>query len=148
MKNDKISRIAVWDNAFIIQWVEADIFNQIKGKQIDIFVENDKISHVEVDANAESIYYTKDEKEGYIGGNRSASGHITIYFDDGKIDRLKLTNTPEATFTPMKQLSTASYRLDGFNWQWEIKPKDKYDVIRNCEQYEQFIETNKLYYEK
>ena len=148
MKNEKLSRILVFGNAFIIHWEESGIFNQIKGKNIEILVENDNINTVNVDGNAESIYFTKDDNEGYIGGNQSVSGNINIYFKEGKISRLKLTGMPEATFTPMKKINTESYKLSEFNWQWTLKPKDKYDIIRNKNQYDEFVRINKLYYQK
>jgi lipopolysaccharide export system protein LptA len=146
LKNEKINTIKVFNNAFIIYWKEDDIFNQVKGKNIEIFIDDDKMKQLNVDGNAESIYFTKDEKEGYIGGNQLASGYIVMTFKNGEIDKIKLTTISEATFTPMKNISTNSYHLEGFNWQWNLKPKNKYDVIRNKTQYDNFITKNKLYY--
>lgn len=148
MKNEKISNLNIYNNAFMIQWVESDIFNQIKGKNIVIDIENDKIKLVKIDGNAESIYYVKDNESGYMGGNQSESGNIIMSFKDGAISRIKLINAPEAIYTPMKKISTTSYKLDGFNWQWEKKPKDKYDIIRNKQRYDDFISKNPLYYNK
>ena len=147
-ENDKISHISVFGNAFIIHWVENEIFNQIKGKIINIFIRDNKIVLMDVDGSSESIYFIKDDNKGYIGGNQSTSGNIAIYFKNGEIDRLKLKNAPEATFTPMKKISPPNYRLSGFNWQWQIKPKNKYDIIRNKKQYDDFVKSNSLFYEK
>lgn len=146
MKDEKLNKIKVFNNAFIIYWKESDIFNQVKGKYIEINIDNNKMKNLHVDGNAESIYFTKDDDDGYIGGNQSLSGFITMTFVDDEIYTIKLSTSPEATFTPMKKIAIASYKLERFNWQWNKKPKNKYDVIRNKNQYDNFVTKNKMLY--
>lgn len=146
MKNEQLHKIKVFQNAFIVYWKEQDIFNQVKGKNIDISIEDNKMKILTVDGNAESIYYTKDDDDGYIGGNQSTSGNITMVFDEGELQTITLINAPEATFTPMKKITTTSYQLDGFKWEWKLKPKTKYDVIRNVQHYENFVSKHKMLY--
>jgi hypothetical protein len=146
MKNEQLHKIKVFQNAFIVYWKEQDIFNQVKGKNIDIYIEDNEMKILTVDGNAESIYYTKDDADGYIGGNQSTSGNIIMVFDEGELQTITLINAPEATFTPMKKITTTSYQLDGFKWEWKLKPKTKYDVIRNVQHYENFVSKHKMLY--
>ena len=94
---------------------------------------------VDVDGNAESIYFIK-EKDEYSGANKSTSAFITVSFSKDEVNRIKLTGTPEAEFTPMKKITLQSFRLDGFKWYGDKQPLTKYDVIRDKSQYEKYIE--------
>ena len=139
-KNNEINRVDVYNNAFIANIQDDEIFNQIKGKFIQAFIEDKKINKVEVDGNAESIYFIKDKKENaYDGANKSVSGYITVSFNDGEVNRIKLTASPEAEFTPMKKLNPETFRLTGFVWNWNKKPLTLYDVIRDRSQYDKYI---------
>lgn len=138
-KNKVISEVQVFNNAFIINLQDAAIFNQVKGKFITAYIEDDKIKKVDVDGNAESIYFIRDDDEAYIGANKSKSGFITMNFKDDKADRIKLTISPEAVFTPMKKIQPESFRLEGFNWQWILAPKTIEDVIRDKSQYQKYL---------
>lgn len=137
-KNKEIHKVDIFGNGFIINLQDENIYNQIKGKFIQAFIYNKKITRVEVDGNAESIYFIKD-KEKYTGANKSTSALITVSFNNGEVNRIKLTGAPEAVFTPMKKISLETYRLDGFKWYGNLQPLTKYDVIRDKSQYEKYV---------
>lgn len=136
--NKEISRVDIFGNAFIINLQDKDIYNQIKGKFMQAFIVEKKIQKVEVDGNAESIYFIK-EKDAYNGANKSTSAFITVSFAKDEVNRIKLTGTPEAEFTPMKKINITSFRLDGFKWYSDKQPLTKFDIIRDKKQYENFI---------
>lgn len=138
-KNNEISRVDIFGNAFIINLQDKDVYNQIKGKFMQALIEKKKIKQVDVDGNAESIYFIK-EKDEYSGANKSTSAFITVSFAKDEVNRIKLTGTPEAEFTPMKKITLQSFRLDGFKWYGDKQPLTKYDVIRDKSQYEKYIE--------
>lgn len=139
-QNKTIYKVDIFGNALVVNMQDPNVFNQVKGKFMEAFLENKKITKIEVDGNAESIYFIKDAEKGYTGANKSTSAFITVSFNDGEVNRIKLTGAPEAEFTPMKKINLETFKLDGFVWKWEQKPKDKFDVIRDKSQYEKYIE--------
>ncbi|MDB5226421.1 MAG: OstA family protein [Bacteroidota bacterium] len=141
-KNKEINKIDIFNNAFIVNMQDSTIFNQTKGKFMQAFIEDKKMTKVDVDGNAESIYYIKDD-DAYTGANKSTSGYITVSFEEGDVNRIKLTGTPEAEFTPMKKLNPETFRLEGFVWHWDKKPMTIYDVIRDRNQFERYMLENK-----
>ncbi|MFM2284454.1 MAG: hypothetical protein RL222_1958 [Bacteroidota bacterium] len=143
MKDKEIHRADVMGNAFIIHMQHETVFDQIKGKTMQALIAQKKIQEVQVDGNAESIYFIKDKDE-YNGANKSTSGFITVSFNNGEANRIKLTGAPEAEFTPMEKIDLASFKLDGFVWHWGKKPMSKYDVIRDKAQYEKYVVENDL----
>lgn len=143
MKDKEIHRADVMGNAFIIHMQHETVFDQIKGKTMLALIAQKKIQEVQVDGNAESIYFIKDKDE-YNGANKSTSGFITVSFNNGEVNRIKLTGAPEAEFTPMEKIDLASFKLDGFVWHWGKKPMSKYDVIRDKAQYEKYVVENEM----
>lgn len=137
-RNKEINQVDIFGNAFIVNLQDKDIYNQIKGKFMQAFITDKKIQRVEVDGNAESIYFIKD-KDAYNGANKSTSAFITVSFVKGDVNRIKLTGTPEAEFSPMKKINVETFRLDGFHWYGDKQPLTKYDVIRDKSQYEKYI---------
>ena len=138
-RNNEIYRVDIFNNAFIANLQDKDIFNQTKGKFMQAYIANKEMDKVDVDGNAESIYFIK-EKEAYNGANKSTSAFITVSFNKGDVNRIKLTGTPDAEFTPMKKLNVTSFRLDGFKWLGDKQPRSKFDVIRDKSQYEKYVE--------
>lgn len=138
-KNKGIERIDIFNNSFIIRLQDIDVYNQIKGKYIQAYIHDKKINLVNVDGSAESIYFIKD-KDAYNGANKSVSGFINVFFKDGDVNRIKLTGSPEAEFTPMKKINLSTFRLNNFQWNGTLQPKSKYDVIRDKNQYEKYVE--------
>lgn len=128
-------------NSWIIQMNADSIFNQIKGKNIDIYIEDEKIKYTYIDGNAESIYFLQNDKKEYMGANQSKSAYIEMYFDKDEITKIKLAQSAEAVFTPMKNIDLDNFLLEDFIWHWDLKPKSKNDVIRNTTLY------NKIYIE-
>jgi hypothetical protein len=103
-------------------------------------LESNKLKKVYVDGNAECIYFVQDDSSAYLGANKSQSATIEADFNsDEKIERIKLDIQPEATFTPIQMIEWGQFKLDGFHWQWNKKPKDKWDVIRDSTQYLNYV---------
>ncbi|HQV78572.1 MAG TPA: OstA-like protein [Chitinophagales bacterium] len=137
-RNNSIYKLDIYNNAFIINLQDKEVYNQTKGKFMQAFIINKEMDKVNVDGNAESIFFIKDD-DAYNGANKSTSAFITVSFNKGEVNRVKLTGTPEAEFTPMKKLSVETFRLDGFKWYGDKQPLTKYDVIRDKSQYEKYI---------
>ncbi len=140
MKNEEAERIELYQNAIIINESDPGVFNQISGKKITGWLHENKLRHVLVDGNAECIYFLKNDSSEYIGGNHAKSALINITFnEESEIQRIKLEISPEAVFTPIQQVEYNSYRLPNFDWYWSLKPKTKWDVIRDTVQYQKFL---------
>jgi len=128
MKNSKLSSVQVLQNAFAVN-VEKDSlrFNQVKGKMMTGFFKDGKIQNLYVDGNAESVYYTKDEKGGYKEMNQTVSSRLKIIFKDDAISDLLTIREAESAITPIAQLKEDVF-LTGFIWKPELRPLSKKDI--------------------
>ena len=103
-------------------------FNQIEGKQIEGFFENDSIRKINVKTNVQIIYYLK-EKQHYKGVNKTNCNDVTIWFNGSGVDRATFRSKPESTVYPLKDMKDEEMRLKNFVWLEKLRPKNKADVI-------------------
>jgi lipopolysaccharide export system protein LptA len=129
IKNNKLSAVEVIQTAFSVN-VEKDStrFNQIKGKRMTGFFKDGKVNSLYVDGNAESIYFTKDEKGAYKEMNQTVSSRLKITFKGDSISDLVTIRDAESAITPIEKLKD-NVLLTGFIWKPEIRPTSKRDVI-------------------
>lgn len=89
-------------------------FDQIKGNNITIFFNEDKIISIEVFKNAYSIYFLYEEGKAN-GVNFSEGEKIKIIFnDDQKVSRVIVANNSSGKYVPENLLNTVSLKLSGF----------------------------------
>jgi lipopolysaccharide export system protein LptA len=128
--NNKITQLNLIANASMISSTKyANIYDQIYGTKIDGFIVNDEINKLFVDGNAQSIYYTKNESEQYLGQNKSKSAQMKIIMKDRKVNRIIFYTEPEGVFTPIDKLSEADKLGAAFVWLADKRPKSKEAVI-------------------
>ena len=128
-QNKKPRRFYVFENALTINRVEKNLYNQVKGNIINGDFENGNISFFKAKGSAESIYYAADDNGGFIGGNRNTSDVIDVYFMDRKPNKVVFRNNLAGTITPMRQINYNEFRVRGFKWLEDKRPKSKFDLL-------------------
>jgi lipopolysaccharide export system protein LptA len=127
LKNDEVNRFYLLNTSFIISEEGKNKFNQIKGKKMIGYVKNNKIYRVDVDGNAETIYYTKD-KNTIVGINKAISSNLKITLKDNQVVRINFINSPDGTLYPLGDIKET--RLDGFKWLQDQRPESKMDIYK------------------
>ncbi|MEZ4909007.1 MAG: OstA-like protein [Saprospiraceae bacterium] len=129
LKNKKLDKIFTRKNAFITNFIAGSLYNQIKGKMINILFENDSLRYLNVNGNAESIYHMEDENKALTGTIKTVCSSIDFYFKDNEIKDIKFNGNPKSNSTPIKQEILNPQILSGFKWYSELRPSDKNDVF-------------------
>lgn len=128
-KNQEMNRMEMMKSAFIISMEDSTKYNQIKGRNMTGFIENNQLYRIDVDGNAQTIYYAQDGEE-YIGANKAESSNLKIYFVENEINKIVFQPKTDGTFSPLKKFSPNSSRLEGFKWLGHFRPKNQDDVFR------------------
>lgn len=129
MVNNKLNTMHLNQKSFIISLDTVKNFNQIKGRDImAYFDENSQIKKVQVAGNGESIYYALDEGNHTIGLNKVLCSEMTLSFQQKKVKRIIFKGNPESKLIPPVEIKENDHKLDSFDWQYENKPK-KEDII-------------------
>lgn len=129
LKNKKAEKMSIYKAGFIVSPSGKKYFDQIKGNNIFGYFFENELQRMDVEGNAESLYYGKDEREKYMGSNKANSKDIILYFKDKKIDKITFRQSPEAVFTPMKMLKDDMYYLSNFMWHADRKPKSREEFL-------------------
>lgn len=128
MNDSTIDFAHVKQFAFAVQQLDSVSYNQLKGNDLKAYFIDGAISQIDVEGNAESIYYSYESDGTAIGMNESKSGYLSMWFKDNQIDKLKLELSPQGIITPIPDLRPEQRRLKDFNWFDYIRPKDKDDI--------------------
>ncbi len=123
LKDKKLDRIFLYRNAFIINSPDELFFNQIKGKQIEARFDSNELRRMWVTGNAEAIYYAQDDKRAYVGVNKTICSEMSLLFGNNKVNDIVFYNKPSGRLDPMGAVNHETFRLEGFLWQQEIRPR-------------------------
>lgn len=129
MANQTIDKILLKQNSFIINSPDELYFNQIKGKYIAATFREGELRVMDVQGNAESVYYALDDGNAYIGVNKTACSNMVLYFGNNEIDRIKFLVQPQGDTYPMTQIDHEEIKIKGFNWDTTYRPDGKPDLF-------------------
>jgi lipopolysaccharide export system protein LptA len=121
-KNSKADHMEMYNTAFVVSSVDSTRFDQISGKNLSGYFEDNKLRRIKVTGNGEAIYYVVDGNE-LIGVNRARSASIEIFIEDGKIAEIYQNQSPDGTLDPPLKKPDSEMRLDGFRWMPELRPE-------------------------
>ncbi|WP_162628134.1 OstA-like protein [Arcticibacterium luteifluviistationis] len=123
MVNNKIKNMFLNQNSFVVAKDSSGNFNQIKGREILAFFDNEtRIKQVDVDGNGESIYYALDDYNKLIGLNRVQCGTMRLNFIDRKVKRISFMGSPESKLIPPFEIKSEQKELPNFSWKIDTKP--------------------------
>ncbi|MDD2283805.1 MAG: OstA-like protein [Paludibacter sp.] len=129
-KNQEVYQVELQQSAMVTELMDSLYFNQISGKDIIAHLDSSQIRRVDVNGNAETIYFIREESDStLIGANRTESSFVVIHFKDKKIDRIVLTPSSSGEFHPMNKLTDEFIYLTNFFWLETHRPLTKEEVF-------------------
>lgn len=128
-KNKKAERIKVFNNSFLVNKMDPEVYNQIKSMRMDGYFKDGSIDSVRSSGFAECIYYIQDDDSAYTGVNQSKSDLIDIYFGDQALQKVVFRSAVTGTVWPIKQKSPSEMKLPNFRWLEDRRPKTKYELF-------------------
>ncbi|MGC3979369.1 MAG: OstA-like protein [Paludibacteraceae bacterium] len=129
-KNQKINKVRIEQAAISIQKDTLNYYNQLAGKEIIAHIDSGQVKKVNVNGNAETIYFPKDEKtQEFVGVNKTLSSYITAYLNNKKIERVVLTSASSGVMYPLKEMGENDLYLRNFYWYEKERPMKFEDVF-------------------
>jgi lipopolysaccharide transport protein LptA len=129
MKNKKIDKIWLRQNALVVNSEDGLLFNQIKGQNITAIFQEDEVREMLVDIKAEAVYFALDDRKAYIGANQTECDNMRLYFGDNKVNSIKFYKEPKGKFIPMKKMEKEPVLLGGFFWDKVRRPRKLEDLF-------------------
>lgn len=129
-KNQDVERVHMQQAAMSVEKVDSVLYNQLSGKDIIAHVDSGALRRVEVNGNAETIYFVREDADStLIGVNRTESSFVVMHFIDKKVDRIVLTPASSGVFYPIEKKTDEIIYMNGFFWLDEQRPLSKEDVF-------------------
>jgi hypothetical protein len=133
VSENKLEVMNLRKNSFMISQDNLSHFNQVKGRNMTAYFENNDLKTVTVDGNGESIFYLlTDGDSSLMGMNRLLCSNLKIGFVDNDINSITVYKDPEGKIIPPHELTADIQKLDGFEWRLEEKP-DLTDIFRKLQ---------------
>ena len=130
-KNKKVNKIHIQKLAVAIQHEDSIYYNQLSGKEIIAYVDSGQLRRVNVNGNAETIYFPRDDKDStLIGLNRTQSSFVVMYFKNKRINKAILTSATNGTMFPIENLPEKTLHLNTFFWIEKERPQTNKDVFK------------------
>jgi lipopolysaccharide export system protein LptA len=129
LADQKLDRIFLYRDAFILNSPDELYFNQIKGKDIVAHFDSSELRRMNVEGNAESVYYPRDEAGGYIGVNKTICSEMVIFFMNNAVERIRFLTQPDGKLEPMGAVDHEALKLPGFQWINEPRPRSLDDLF-------------------
>lgn len=128
MNDSAIDYAHVKQFAFAVQHIDSTYYNQLKGNDLKAYFEGQAVRQIDVEGNAESIFYPLENDGAKIGLNETKSGFLTIWVKENKLDKLKIWPNPVGSLTPIPDLKPEQKTLKDFYWYDYLRPKNKDDI--------------------
>lgn len=117
LETNKLDSLKVFYNTFLINKDSISGYNQCKGKElIGLFNEDNKLYNIDINKNAEYIFYARQENGEMIGIDKRISGSINLKLIDNQIEEITNIGAPEGELTPDSKFPENARKLRGFNW--------------------------------
>lgn len=121
IRQNQVDKMILRRNAFVISRDSLKNFNQIKGRDMDVFFKKGGIDHADINGNGESIYFVP-ESPGVTSMNKMKCSNMGIYFKDNFVSKLKAYREIDGRLVPPVEIEGPERKLRGFRWRDSERP--------------------------
>jgi lipopolysaccharide export system protein LptA len=121
-RKGKVDQMRLYANSFIIGQDTLLNFNQVKGRRMIAYFQNNSIKKVDVLGNAESLYYALEGDTAVSGMNKALSATMVMRFAESKLQTISFLTNPDASFIPPHELKPEDEKLKDFSWRPTERP--------------------------
>jgi lipopolysaccharide assembly outer membrane protein LptD (OstA) len=123
MKNNRIYKMEMIRNGFIIEEDTLQNYNQIKGRHIEAyFTDSSQIDRINIFGNAESKFFVLDDNMKIVGLNTQQSSSMTFLFSEGELEFIKAYTDVDEETIPPGELTMSKARFEDFDYRIADKP--------------------------
>ncbi len=115
-------------HAFVASEDATGNYNQLQGRSMIAFFKGNKIDAIEIDGNAESVYFVVDGNGQLQGMNHLRCSQIRIDMEEDAIAGITFRRNPIGTFYPPHKIVEEAKALAHFNWRITERPT-KQEVV-------------------
>lgn len=123
LKENRINRMEMVRNCFIIEQDSLFNFNQIKGRNMNaFFTDSSQLEQIDIYGNAESKYFILDEKNKIVGLDLSQCSSMKFIFVNDELENIHFYGDVDSRLVPPGEITQAESRFEDFNYRISEKP--------------------------
>ena len=100
-------------------------YNQVKGKRLIGLFTNNELDTINIDQNAQVIYFARNDNDELIGINNTVSSSIQMYMENQAIEGIRFIKKGTGKIYPLSKLPPEARILPGFVWRAEERLQNK-----------------------
>ena len=131
LKNGTVDYLHGIGNAIAIKQEGEAEFDQLAGKEMLAYVRNSEVYLVDVQGNAETVFYPREDDGSYVGVNKTQSSFVKLYLEDQQIHHILFTTATSGVMIPMSQATDEDKYLVTFFWAEQERPRKPGDIFLN-----------------
>lgn len=128
ISNGHLVRLEMETNCFIISQEDTVRYNQIKGKKMTGYFQDNDLKKIYVEGNGQTLYYARSENK-LIGINRADCSRLMIWIDKNEVQTISFYNQPDAQLYPPNELAPSEALLKDFQWRGKERPESVQDLL-------------------
>lgn len=129
VSGNKIDSLMMYNTAFIVSRDSTKSFNQIRGKNMVAYFDKNSLSRIDVNGNAQTVYYVREEDGNLIGVDLAEASRMKIRLRDSEIQTITYHLSVNEDMFPEKDLTEKETRLKDFSWLESDRPISKNDIF-------------------
>ncbi len=126
---DKLDTLKVFNNAFLVQ-KDSLGYNQVKGERLIGLFTNNELDTVNINKNAQVIYYPRNDNGELVGINNTVSSSIQMYLEEQQITGIRFIKKASGKVYPPSMLPENARILPGFQWRGEERLYSVEDLFK------------------
>lgn len=131
VETQKLDSLRVFYNAFMINKDSIGGYNQLKGRELLGYFNDNELSEVHIIKNVENLMYVRDdETTELIGINTGISGRMEIFFEDRAMTKIAQLQDPQNVLNKPEEFPENVRLLRDFNWRGDEMLMNKEDLFK------------------
>lgn len=122
LRNGDVDYVHGIGNPLVVKQESETQFDQMAGKEMFAYVREGELKRVDVNGNAETVFYPREDDGTIVGVNKTQSSYVKIYLEEQKIDHIVFTTATTGATYPLDSIATENTRLGGFFWAEQERP--------------------------
>jgi lipopolysaccharide export system protein LptA len=124
----EVKRLELENLAFIASRDDSARFNQIRGKHMTGYFQDNELVRIDVRGNGQTLYYARDQGL-LVGVNRADCSRLRIEVKDSQVTGISFYEKPEASLFPPLDLPPRQALLKDFKWREKEQPMSVADLF-------------------
>ena len=121
-RKGQLSQMRLYANAFAISQDTLLNYNQVKGRNMTAYFQDNKLRRIDVVGNAESLYFALEGDTATTGLNKAVSASMRLRFAESKLQTISFLTNPDASFIPPHEMKVPDKQLKNFRWRPTERP--------------------------